>query len=76
MNEEQFNIDFSHPDIIRARASAYALLLQWRKEREVQSAQLIGGEAVNPSTNLRNPADEVYCLPSEESPTPAVSEQE
>jgi len=26
-------VDFSHPDIMIARAKVYALLLQWRKER-------------------------------------------
>ena len=43
---------------------------------KAQFEQLIGGMAVNPSTILRNPDDEVYCPPSEERPTPAVSEQE
>jgi hypothetical protein len=30
-------IDFSHPDIMRARANAYALILQWAAERDAQA---------------------------------------
>jgi hypothetical protein len=33
MLSEMERVDFSHPDIIRARAAAYGLLLQWAKER-------------------------------------------
>jgi len=75
MNTEEFTVNFSHPEIMKARATAYALLLQWRKEREEQSKQSATDISVNPRTNLRNPDDEVYCPEIEESPTPAGSEQ-
>jgi hypothetical protein len=67
--------DFSHPDIVQARANAYALLLQWRKERATHSDEADQEQHVNPSTNLRNSDSEVYCPEIEESPTPAGSEQ-
>jgi len=78
MNTEEFTVNFSHPEIMKARASAYALLLQWRKEREEQSnqsAQATTDTSVNPRTNLRNSEPEVYCPESKEGPTPAGSEQ-
>lgn len=31
---DQLELDFSAPDIMRARAAAYALLLRWAKERK------------------------------------------
>lgn len=67
-------LDFSHPDIVQARANAYALLLQWRKEREAQAEHILSDQPVNPSTNLRNSDSEVYCSETEESPTPTGSE--
>lgn len=77
-NDQDTNlpIDFSHPDIMKARAQAYALLLQWRKEREAQARRITEEEPnslVNPSTNLRNSTIEVYCHETE-SPTSAATE--
>jgi hypothetical protein len=33
-------VDFSHPEIMLARAQVYALLLQWRKERATYTCTL------------------------------------
>jgi hypothetical protein len=33
-------IDYAHPDVRRARAAAYTLLLQWRREREAKRKEL------------------------------------
>jgi hypothetical protein len=32
------SVDFSHPDIMKARAAVYALLLAWAKERREKEA--------------------------------------
>jgi hypothetical protein len=37
--DETQSVDFSHPDIMRARAAVYALLLQWAKERKEKEAR-------------------------------------
>jgi len=74
--ERNIGIDFSHPDIVRARAKVYALLLAWRREREAQGKRTVdeGQDGlVNVRTNLRNSADPVYCVETE-SPTPAATE--
>ena len=37
--DETQSVDFSHPEIMRARAAVYGLLLQWAKERKEKEAR-------------------------------------
>jgi hypothetical protein len=78
MPGEMEPVDFSDPDIMRARAAAFALLLQWAKERKEQEDQEQGALAhqSDQQGTVEQACENLECeyTDGNQNPTPADTE--
>jgi hypothetical protein len=76
--DKTHSVDFAHPEIMRARAAVYALLLQWARERKEKEAT---AQTTSAHQSDEQASGEHVCENSEseytdrnQNPTPAVTE--